>query len=105
MDNRIEVRLGAAAKKSIQRAFENCGLGSARDEIYLAYALWREAHGEYLDIMAAHKVEEAMKGPYTHKYKGVPVTKDQFVRLMNAEGFMWPQDDAPAAAPTQDVDA
>lgn len=52
---------------------------------------WRKACSDLFDAEvareAARLVEERLAGPYTHKYKGVAVTKGQFWALMKAEGF------------------
>lgn len=40
---------------------------------------------------AASLVEERLAGPYTHRYKGVAVTEEQFWLLMKAEGFERPE--------------
>lgn len=40
---------------------------------------------------AASLVEERLAGPYSHRYKGVAVTEEQFWLLMKAEGFERPE--------------
>lgn len=56
---------------------------------------WRTAVREVFDAEvakeAARLVEERLAGPYTHKYKGVAVTEDQFWAIMKAEGFERPE--------------
>lgn len=40
--------------------------------------------------VADAKVQERLAGPYTHKYKGVAVTEEQFWQFMKLEGFERP---------------
>jgi hypothetical protein len=68
----------------------------ANNEIDLQVRInkWREAcHDLFeaeVDKAAAKLVEERLAGPYSHRYKGVAVTEEQFWLLMKAEGFDLP---------------